>query len=324
MAKLRLIWLLLSIATQNRWPINMFDFHSAFLNDELDSNKEVFMEQPEGYEELDQKQYICKLFKSLYRLKQVGRKWYDALCQALAEIGFKWSGADPAVFYTWKGNDTAVLVCHVDNCTITGSSQQLIQDYKNSLKAKYSLKDLGPANWLLGIKITRDLEAQTISLSQSMYIDSILVCFNFTDLKSYAIPMDPSICFSRDQCPQTAEEVAEMCRIPYWEAVGSLNYCTIATWPDIAFLIPLLAQFMDNPWSHSLGSHQVSLLLSLRYQRLEIDICNHRWLPKRIYRHRWLITGALTHYIEICVPHEQRHYLLVIKETRMLMRSACA
>ena len=66
--------------------------------------------------------------------------------------------ADPAVFYTHKNNDIAVLACHIDNCTITGSSKQLIQSYKDKLQEKYLLTDLGMANWLLGIKITRNIE----------------------------------------------------------------------------------------------------------------------------------------------------------------------
>jgi hypothetical protein len=41
---------------------------------------------------------------------------------------------------------------------ITESSHILIQNYKAKLKERYSLMDLGPANWLLGIKITRDLK----------------------------------------------------------------------------------------------------------------------------------------------------------------------
>jgi hypothetical protein len=151
------------------------------------------------------------------------------------------------VFYTHKGNNIAVLACHVDDCTITGSSQTLVQSYKDKLKQKYSLTDLGAANWLLGIKITRDLEARTVTLSQSTYIDSILTRFNFVDLKPFATPMDPSIRLSKDQCPQTPEEVAEMCKVPYREAVGSLNYCAVATRPDIAFSVSLLAQFMENP-----------------------------------------------------------------------------
>ena len=246
-AKLGSIRLLLAIAAQNSWPIDMFDFHSAFLNGQLDMNEEVFMEQPYRYEENNSKLYVCKLYKSLYGLKQAGRKWYDALCRALGDIGFKWSEADLAVFYAHKENSIAILACHVDDCTITGNSQQLIQSYKDKLKFKYSLTDLGPANWLLGIKITRDLEARTISLSQSSYIDSILTRFNFTDLKPLSTPMDPSIQFSKDQSPQTVEEIADMNKIPYREAIGSLNYCAVATRPDIAFSVSLLAQFMENP-----------------------------------------------------------------------------
>ena len=87
-AKLGLIRLLLATAVQHGWPINMFNFHSAFLNGKLDSDEEVFMEQPQGFKELDKKQYVCKLLKSLYGLKQAGRKWYDALCQILKDIGF--------------------------------------------------------------------------------------------------------------------------------------------------------------------------------------------------------------------------------------------
>ena len=52
-AKLASIQLLLATATQHGWPIHMFDFQSTFINGELDSDKEVYMEQPEGYEESD-------------------------------------------------------------------------------------------------------------------------------------------------------------------------------------------------------------------------------------------------------------------------------
>ena len=49
-AKPTSIHLLLAITTQNNWTIDMFDFHSAFLNGKLDSDEEVFMEQLLGYE----------------------------------------------------------------------------------------------------------------------------------------------------------------------------------------------------------------------------------------------------------------------------------
>ena len=38
-----------------------------------------------------------------------------------------------------------------------------------------------------------------------------------------------------------------MSKVPYREAIGSLNYCAVATCPDIAFSVSLLAQYMENP-----------------------------------------------------------------------------
>ena len=63
--------------------------------------------------------------------------------------------------------------------------------------------------------------------------------------------MDPNIRYSKNQCPQTPEEAAEMRHIPYCDAVGSLLYLAIATRPDIVFPIGILSQFVDNPgWAH--------------------------------------------------------------------------
>ena len=63
------------------------------------------------------------------------------------------------LFHAHKGNNVTILACYVNDCTITGNSQVLVQSYKDKLKNKYSLTDLGTADWLLGMRITRDLEA---------------------------------------------------------------------------------------------------------------------------------------------------------------------
>jgi len=49
------------------------------------------------------------------------------------------------------------------------------------------------------------------------------------DLKPYSMPMDPNSQLSKLQSPQTLEEAAKMCWVPYKEAVGSLMYCAVAT-----------------------------------------------------------------------------------------------
>ena len=161
------------------------------------------MEQLPGYEESDLQKYCVKLYKLLYGLKQAGFKWYKIICCMLADLGFKKWEADPAIFYIHTSKNILILAIHVNDCTITGSSDDLIQSYKLKIKSKYDLMDLRPIHWLLGIKITQDHENCTISLSQSSYINSPLRQFNFTDLRPFSTPMNPNIWYPKNQCPQT-------------------------------------------------------------------------------------------------------------------------
>ena len=93
----------------------------------------------------------------------------------------------------------------------------------------YKISDLGAIHWLLGIKVTRDLPNHTISLSQHMYIDSIILQYNFTDLKPSAIPMDLSTPLLKLQSPTKLADIAQIKNIPYQEAVGSLMYAEMGT-----------------------------------------------------------------------------------------------
>lgn len=59
--------------------------------------------------------------------------------------------------------------------------------------------------------------------------------------------MNPGYKLTREQCPQTEEETAEMSNVPYMNAVGALMYLAVTTRPDIAFSVAKLAQFNSNP-----------------------------------------------------------------------------
>ena len=142
----------LAIAARNGWKIDTFDFHSAFLNGEFGENEEIYMEQPPGYEEENRREYVLRLLKTIYGLRQASRKWYEIVCRLMTELGFTRSESDPAVFYWHEGNDRMVIVVHVDDCTIVGNSQELIDDCKRKINAKYAMTDLGPTSWVLGIR----------------------------------------------------------------------------------------------------------------------------------------------------------------------------
>jgi len=245
-AKLQSFQAILALAARFDWEIESFDFTGAYLNGELDADEEIYMQPPPGYEGQGPDE-VKRLRKSLYGLKQAGRKWYDALSRALANLGFRTTQADPGVFVAYDQGHILILVVHVDDCTFTGSSAKLIFAYKEKINNCYALTDLGPISWLLGIKITRNREERTISLSQSSYIDSILERYGLKDAKPYATPMVPGVIYSQRDSPSTPTETDRMRRVPYREAIGSLMYAAVATRPDITFAVSTLSQFLDNP-----------------------------------------------------------------------------
>ena len=68
---------LLALANANDWEIHQMDVTTAYLNGKLDC--EVYMEQPAGFVDSEHGDYVCKLLKSLYGLKQSARCWNSTL-----------------------------------------------------------------------------------------------------------------------------------------------------------------------------------------------------------------------------------------------------
>ena len=100
---------------------------------------------------------------------------------------------------------------------------------------------------MLGVEIKQDCAASTIHLSQHAYINSILRCYNFDELKPLLSPINPSICLTTEQSPTSMAKHTIMREKPYHEAVGALNWATLTTCPNIAFAVATIAHFAANP-----------------------------------------------------------------------------
>ncbi|KAL0560707.1 hypothetical protein IC582_001118 [Cucumis melo] len=72
-AMLKSIRILLSIATFYDYEIWKMDVKTAFLNGNLEES--IFMSQPEGFITQGQEQKVCKLYRSIYGLKQASGSW---------------------------------------------------------------------------------------------------------------------------------------------------------------------------------------------------------------------------------------------------------
>ncbi|KAL0285507.1 UNVERIFIED_CONTAM: Retrovirus-related Pol polyprotein from transposon TNT 1-94 [Sesamum angustifolium] len=102
------------------------------------------------------------------------------------------------------------------------------------------MKDLGEANFILGMKITKTCDG--IFLDQSHYIDKILRKYNFIDCKHVTTPFDPSIHLFPVENDDNVINQKE-----YASLIGSLRYATDCTRPDIAYAVRVLSRFTSKP-----------------------------------------------------------------------------
>ncbi|KAL0431869.1 UNVERIFIED_CONTAM: Retrovirus-related Pol polyprotein from transposon TNT 1-94 [Sesamum radiatum] len=80
--------LILAIVAHLDLELFQMDVKTAFLNGELD--EEIYMDQPEGFQEMGQKRKVCRLKRSVYGLKQSSRQWYYRFHRAITSMGLRW------------------------------------------------------------------------------------------------------------------------------------------------------------------------------------------------------------------------------------------
>ncbi|CAM8953087.1 unnamed protein product [Rhodiola kirilowii] len=206
------------------------------------------MSQPEGFIDKNKSDHVCLLKKSIYGLKQSPRQWNKKFDSCMINLGFIRSKYDTCLYLKRVKHEISLYVLlYVDDLLIISASMSAINDTKSGLQKHFDMKDLGPAQKILGVKIIRDRPKKQITLSQTEYIDKVLEKFAMTSVKPSPIPLGGHIQISKDDCPKNESDKQKMANIPYDVAVGSIMYAMLCTRPDLAFGISVLSRYMSNP-----------------------------------------------------------------------------
>ena len=107
-----------------------------------------------------------------------------------------------------------ILLLYVDDMLIVGHDKNMINRLKKDLDSRYEMKDLGPIQQILGMKIMRDRKNKKLWLSQEKYIEKVLYKFNMKDAKPVGTPLAPNIKLSAKLCPCDDKEKEEMKKTP--------------------------------------------------------------------------------------------------------------
>ena len=243
-ARLTSLRILFAISAQLRLRIHQMDVDTAFLNAVV--TEEIYIKPPEGFP-LPSNMNCFRLRKALYGLKQSPREWYNNINSFLQEIKFKRLVSEPCLYFRQDEEDNAICILslYVDDLVIAGSDSAIIDRVKHQLGEKYSMKDLGVVNHILGCEARHDEDTGVTYLSQYQFTKAAIEKFFPGELRECDTPCDPSVTLSRSMGPQSPEERGEIVGVPYREAVGTLLWLSLGTRPDICYAVSQVAKFND-------------------------------------------------------------------------------
>ena len=228
--------ILLAIAAYYDLEIRQIDVVSAYPRSVL--HAVVYMRPPQGLKCAKGK--VLRLKKSLYGLKQSGREWYIEACEGLKGLKLYPLFSEPSIFAT--PDRTLVVGLYVDDMLIMGKDSKVIDAAVVHIKKRWAIKDLGEAHRILGLRIVRDRKRKLLSLDQLPYIEQMLVRFDLEKAKPFTTPAS-----DRNSLTKGSAEEQQADQNLYQQGVGTVNWLSINTRPDISYCCGMLAQHCSAP-----------------------------------------------------------------------------
>ena len=216
-----------------------YDAVNAFANSPLDET--TYCRPPWGWE--GRINILLKLLKALYGLKQSPALWYRHLSKTLIKLGLDETPGVECCFT----NDYMIVLFFVDDITVLYEKRYTreVDDFEKMLFETYEMRKIGELEWFLGIKIIRDRTSRQLWLSQESYIEKVLNKFNLTDQqRRYETPL-PIEALVKHTGQASPQEIYS-----YQQRVGSVNFPSVITRPDIANASSKLSEHLMNPSPH--------------------------------------------------------------------------
>jgi Reverse transcriptase (RNA-dependent DNA polymerase)/GAG-pre-integrase domain len=234
------IRLVLNMAAVNGWETRQLDFVLAYPQAPVETD--LYMEIPAGFaiKGSNNKKHVLKLVQNLYGQKQAGRVWYKYLSDGLCtKLKFTQSVHDPCIF--WRGK--SIIVVYTDDTIITGPDPNELDKIIKDISNEFDITSEPRMSDFLGVKIHRDEESKSVTLTQPQLIRSIL---GDLGLQEGSTPRDTPALSSRI-LQKYDGSLPHNESWHYRAVIGKLNYLEKSTRPDIAYAVHQCARFAANP-----------------------------------------------------------------------------
>ena len=236
--------LMLSYLALLDYEIHTGDITAAFLNAFL--KEDINLEIPDGYplpKNTNPKDYVLKLLKTLYGLKQSPREWNSAIDSLLRKLDFNSLDSENCIYHGVFNGRRCFVVLYVDDIIFGCPDNETMVKLKAAINSVYKMSDKGEISFFLNMHVVRNREERTITLHQMQKVDKLLEELDMKECNPASVPADPNIALSKDYCPPEGEPID----VPYRSVLGKLLYLSLTTRPDISTAVSNCGRFCSNP-----------------------------------------------------------------------------
>ena len=217
------------LAAMLDWDLHQFNIKTVFLHRILPPDETMFMEQPLGFVCPGKEDWVWRLLKSIYGMKQASCIWNKTFNSAILRWDFIRLSCKWCVYMRCSPTRMIIFSIHVDDIFSAASSAAKNDRFAELLKSKWEISELGPAKFMLGIAFSCGCSACTITLSQTAFINKVVTRFNLGDAHPCDTPMVAGLTLRRPDktIPAPPEVMAWQARMPYRALVSALNYVAV-------------------------------------------------------------------------------------------------
>nr|GFC97297.1 copia protein [Tanacetum cinerariifolium] len=159
--RIEAIRLFLAYASFMGFMVYQMDVKSAFLYGTIE--KEVYVCQPPGFEDLDRPDKVYKVVKALYGLHQAPRAWYETLANYLLENSFQRGKIDQTLFIKREKEDILLVQVYVDDIIFGITNKDLCKSFEKPIKDKFQMSLIGELTFFLGLQVKQKKDGIFIS-----------------------------------------------------------------------------------------------------------------------------------------------------------------
>ena len=230
--RLEAIKILLAFIVSQSVKLFQMDVKSAFLNGFI--KEEVYVEQSLGFEDHKYLNYVFKLSKALYKLKQASRTWYERLSSFFLKNYFKRGKVDTILFIKNTDADMIIVQIYIDDIVFGATNLIIYKKFKQLMQGEFEMSMVGELSYFLRLHIRQMKE--DIFINQAKYVKDLLKKYEIEECKKISTPMATSTKLDADESGKSVDLKI------YRGMLGSLLYLTTSK-PDIQFSVYLCAHF---------------------------------------------------------------------------------